>query len=39
MVNNSTKINKTNNNIWPQTIEYKNTTTYGVENACPSLGQ
>ena len=40
MVNNSININKTNNHLTPQTIEYKKkTTTYGVGNPGPSFGQ
>ena len=37
-VNNSTNINKTNNNLSPETIQHKEITTYGVENPCPVFG-
>lgn len=33
MVYNSTNINKTNSHLWPQTIEYKKTMTFGVGNS------
>ena len=36
MANNFTYINKTNNRLWPQTIEHKKITTYVNEN--PGLG-
>jgi hypothetical protein len=39
MVNNSTNINKMNNKLSPQTIEYKKTMTYDIGNPGPVLGQ
>ena len=39
MVNNSTNINKTNNYLSPQLIEYKKITTDEVGNLGPCLGQ
>ena len=39
MVNNSTNINKTNNHLSPQLIEYKKITTDEVGNLGPCLGQ
>jgi len=40
MVNNSTNVNKTNNKLSPQTIEQtKKTTTFGIGNPGPGLGQ
>jgi hypothetical protein len=39
MVNNSTNINKTNNNLSPQTNEYEKTMTYDIGNPGPVLGQ
>ena len=39
MVNNSTKINKMNNYLSPQTTEHKNTMTYVVGNPSLGLGQ
>lgn len=42
MVNNATNINKMNNYLSPNIIEYnlkKNHTTYGIGNPCPGLGQ
>jgi hypothetical protein len=40
MVKNFTNINKTNNHLSPQTIKHKeNTTTYGIWNPGPGLGQ
>jgi hypothetical protein len=37
-VNNSTNINKTNSNLSPETIQHKESTTYGAENPCPIIG-
>ena len=39
MVNNSTKINITNNDLSPQTTEHKKTMAYVVGNPNPGLGQ
>jgi hypothetical protein len=39
-VNNSTNINKTNNNVLPQLDEHiKKTKTSDIGNPCPGLGQ
>ena len=40
MVNNSIKINKTNNHLSPELLDYKKKTrTYDVVNPGPGLGQ
>ena len=39
MVNNSTNINKTNNNLSPQLIQHKKTMTYDVRNPGKGLEQ
>ena len=39
MVNNSTHINNTNNNLSPQTMKTKKTTTNGVGYPVPGMGQ
>jgi hypothetical protein len=39
MVNNSTNINKTNNNLSLKSSSIKKIITYGVGNPCPCFGQ